>query len=126
MTRKFIAVVHASIVMGGKELDLLAKVRFTHVPAYPGRGPRYADGGLPPEPECVEDVEVIDLVSDTNGFCPTLTRPDWLCEWIAANVDEADLLAEVDYGPDPDEMRERQRDEAMDRREENRMWGAEE
>ena len=75
MARKFIAVVHASIVMGGKELPLLAKVRFTHIPAYPGRGPRYADGGLPPEDESVEDIEVIDLVSDVNGFSPYARAP---------------------------------------------------
>ena len=113
MTRKFIAVVHANLVMGGNELNLLAKVRFTHHPGREATQPSYASGGDPPEPESVEDVEVIDLVSDTSGFCPTLTRPEWLCDWIAANVDEADLLAEVDYGPDADEMRERMQDRDM-------------
>jgi len=65
MTRQFTATVCLSVSLGGEtELPLIATVRFTHVPAYPGHGPTYSSGGQPPEPECVEDEEVIDLVID--------------------------------------------------------------
>lgn len=115
MSQKFTAVVHATLTMGNHELPLLAKVRFTHHPARAATPPSYASGGDPPEDASVEDVEVIDLVSDVDGFCPTLESPQWLCDFIAENVDEADLLAEIDYGPDPDEMRDRMQDREMNK-----------
>jgi hypothetical protein len=113
VSKQFIAVVHASLVMGDRELPLLAKVRFTHHPARAATPPSYASGGEPPEGESVEDVEVIDLVSDVDGFCPTLERAQWVCDFIAESADKSDLLAEVDYGPDPDEMRDRMKDREM-------------
>ena len=129
MTRQFTATVCLSVSLGGEtELPLIATVRFTHCPARAATPPSYASGGDPPEDEGVEDVEIIELVVDgtVEEVLTPLERPQWLCDWIIENADESELLEAVDYGPDPDEARERQRDDAMDRREEARMWGAEE
>ena len=129
MPRKFTATVCLSVSLGGEtELPLIATVRFTHCPARAATPPSYASGGVPPEDEGVEDEEVIDLVVDgtVEETLTSIDRPQWLCDWIVENVDTSILLEAVDYGPDPDEARERQRDDAMDRREDARMWGAEE
>jgi len=125
MNRTFTTLIHPRVTLAGNELPLIATVRFTYVPAYPGRGPRYADGGLPPEPESVEDAEVVELMTD-DEHRRLLDRPQWLCDWIVENVDESELLEAVDLGPDPDEMRDRMRDNAMDRREHDRIYGADE
>ena len=111
MKRQFTATVHPSITLGDAELNLIAEIRFTHIPAYKGRGPSYSDGGLPPEPEGVEDKEVISLTIDGDSKTTLTTAPTWLAEWITENANEDELLDAVDYGPDPDEMRERMRDD---------------
>ena len=99
---QYTALVYPEVNLGDGVLDLIAEVRFTYLPAYPGRGPSYSDGGLPPEPESIEDREVISLTIDTGGGNrkPIANPPKWLCEWIAENADESDLLEVVPTGPD--------------------------
>ena len=90
------AKVYPSLSLGGNELNLIAEVRFTFLPAYPGRGPSYSDGGLPPEPASVEDREVVklwvegDRTLDGKGFDvkEVTPVPPWLATWIAENADE--------------------------------------
>ena len=100
------------IQVGGTESELIATVRFTYVPAEAETGPSYACGGTPGSPEGVEDREVIAIRFDQQAAdCPPLAIPEWLSDMIAENVDDADLLAEVPTGPDPDEARDRAYDD---------------
>ena len=115
MGQQFFAVVCPSLVLGGKELPLIVTIKFTHHPARAATPPSYASGGDPPESESVDDIEVIDIKSDTCGPRPALECPQWLRDWIADSVDEGELIGEVDYGPDPDEMRDRMQDRDMRR-----------
>jgi hypothetical protein len=129
VSKQFVAVVCPSIVLGGKELPLIVTIKFTHHPGRAATPPSYASGGDPPEGESVDDIEVVDIKSDTCGPRPALECPQWLRKWIAENVDEGELLGEVDYGPDPDEMRDRMQDRESDRQaffDEQNSGGAEE
>ncbi len=128
MSHKFTTVIHPRIMLFGNELPLIATVQFTHHPARKATPPSYASGGDPPEDESVDDVEITELVIDgtVEEVLTPLDRPQWLCDWVIENAGTSELLEAVDYGPDPDEMRDWMRDDAMDRREETRMWGAEE
>ncbi len=123
MSRTYTATIPVTISTGGNGLDLLAQITFTHVPAYKGRGPSYSDGGLPPEPEGVEDRECVSLwidepsKSDDANLIWTKSEgkpaPAWLLEWIAENADEAELLEAIPDGPDPDDARDRAIDDEM-------------
>ena len=116
MSKQFTTTVYPSITLGGNELNLIAEVRFTHVPAIRETGPTYDSGGEPGEPEGVEDVEVVRLLIDGASADANLilSPPKWLTEWIEQNVDEDELLAAVDDdGPDPDDARDRAIDDAL-------------
>ncbi len=134
MSRTYTATVPVTISTGGNELNLLAQITFTHVPAYRGSGPTYSHGGLPPEPESVEDRECVSLwidepsKSDDANLIWTKAEgkpaPAWLLEWIAENIDEAELLEAIPDGPDPDDARDRAiDDELTDRANRNHYTG---
>ncbi len=112
MTGQFTTKVHPSISLGGNELNLIAEIRFTYVPAEPETGPTYSCGGTPGHGEGVEDVEVVRLLIDGAAADANLilSPPMWLTDWIAQNVDEAELLEAVPHEEDPDDARDRRDD----------------
>jgi hypothetical protein len=113
MSRTFTATVPLALTLCGHETNLIAEVQFTHCPAQAATPPSYASGGDPPEPEGVEDVVVTKLTADPPG--DALECPAWLSDAIAEMVETDTLLEAVDFGPDPDEMRDRMQDRKMQR-----------
>ena len=118
MSKQFTTTVPVVIDVCGIGLELTATVRFTFVPADPGSPPSYASGGDPPEPAGCEDVEVIELTIDDAAADAAKIDPipPFIANWIIQNVDDSALLEAVPDGPDPDEGRERARDDRDDDR----------
>ena len=51
-------------------VDIGLRVQGTFVKGYPERGPTFASGGEPGEPDSVEDVEIIGLTADRRVWHP--------------------------------------------------------
>ena len=115
--RQFSTDIHLAVSAGMESLDLIAEVKFTYCPGREATPPSYASGGDPPEPPSFDDVEVVKLAIDGTEAerSQSLECPKWLGEWLAANADKDELFEAVDYGPDPDEMRDRMQDREMQR-----------
>ena len=100
-------------------LDCMVSYRYkVTAEAYPGCGPSYASGGEPPSPMEFE-ITIDHLASDPD--VKPLELPDWLREALTDLMQEdARVYDEISedhayrkYG-DPDEARERARDESRD------------
>ena len=117
MSNQYTATIYPTFYLGGEELALIAEVRFTHCPEVPATGLSYASGGEPGEPEGVEDVELVSLTTDSDEPTKLDPIPAWLADWIVEHCSEDELIDAIPDGPDPDDARDRERDDAdYDRR----------
>ncbi len=85
------------------------EIEFNFVPGSPEVGPSYSSGGEPATPDEIEAIKVTVIDGDGIG----MTDEQWLDRaqsWLDDDGYDA-ALAVVDIGPDPDEMRDRMRDE---------------
>lgn len=60
----------------GGALETELSIFYTYTPGYPGRGPSYSDGGLPPDPPEVEIQRVV--TSDGIDFA---LSDDWMLHY---------------------------------------------
>jgi hypothetical protein len=98
----------------GNEVEYVAE--FTVSPGEPERGPSYSSAGEPGCPPEVESVEVYRILRGKGGKTLRERRSE-----LDEIVDEDELLefaGEQDDGPDPDDERDRARDDEYDRRSE--------
>lgn len=88
-------------------------IDFTFTPGCPETGPSYASGGEPASPAEIEFVKATLVSGD--GLAPTQDQiDDWAQNWLDdAGFDAACNLACQDDGPDPDDARDRERDDRL-------------
>lgn len=90
------------------EEDRVASVTFTYLPGKDACGPAYDHGGLPAEPPEIEVTEVsyLDHAGEPTPLFLTEREEGRVVEWLFDNW-------EPPTGPDPDDERNRRRDEEM-------------
>jgi len=89
------------------------EIEFGYIPGCPETGPSYASGGEPATPDEIE-VHSVKVIKDEGVQMP----PEWwrekAQEWLDdKGYDAAREIAISDLEPDPDDMRDRMRDEAL-------------
>lgn len=89
------------------------EIEFNYIAGCPETGPSYASGGELATPDEIEVVNVTVINSDGIGMTTQQWREraqDWLDD---KGYDAGREIALSDLEPDPDDMRERMRDDAL-------------
>ena len=73
------------IQISGGAVDLIATVRASYTP--PERNTYSPIALSPPDPEAIEDAEVLSLVTDDRDQAQTRDCPQWLADAIIAQAD---------------------------------------